>query len=494
MNMDRHIKKLGIALAGCFVILFAQLNYIQFWKASSINDTPGNSRQEQREFNQPRGDILSADGVVLATSEEQKDGFAYRRLYPEGALFGGITGYYSFNLGSTGVEREYNEDLTGSNPEISLDRLSDLFSERERYGNVHLTLSAEVQRLATELLGQQEGSVVALDPRTGAIDAMVSFPAVDPGPLATNDEAAGDIKELLDADPERPLLFRAYQEIFFPGSTFKVVTAAGGVESGRVTETQPNYPPAETFDIDFTSNDLNNFGGRVCGGTLFIILQESCNTAFAEMGTELGSANLAGMANGFGFNDEIPIDLPNPAVSVIPETFPTDEGNGPLARASIGQGDVQATPLQMAMVAAGIANGGSVMTPHVMDRITDQEGEELRAYDDVEWRRPVSDQTADLVRRGMIATATQGSAQGLLIPEMPDLEIGGKTGTAQLGTTPPKSHAWIIGFAGPPGQPAEVAVAVLVQAQDGVDQTGGEVAAPIAQAVMRAVLEQRGGR
>jgi peptidoglycan glycosyltransferase len=490
--MDRQIKKLGIALALCFLALFAQVNYVQFWQADRINDEPINQRQEQRSFNSPRGDIVTADGVVLAHSEEQGEGFAFRRLYPEGSLFGGVTGYYSFNLGSTGVERIYEDDLSGSNPEISLRRLSDLFDQKENYGNVELTLSAAVQRVATEQLGQREGSVVVLDPRTGAIDAMVSFPSFDPGPLATNDQRSIDIKTVLDADPERPLLFRAYQEIFFPGSTFKVVTAAGGVERDGVTEAQPDYPRQQTFDIDFTDNDLNNFGGGTCGGTLFQILQVSCNTAFAQMGVDLGSANLAGVANGFGFNEEIPVDLPNPAVSVIPETFPTDEGNGPLARASIGQGDVQASPLQMALVAAGMANGGSVMTPHVMGRVTDQDGEEIRSYEETEWRRAVSADAADVVRRGMIATATGGSAEGLLIDGM---EVGGKTGTAQLGTDPPRSHAWIIGFAGPEGQPAEVAVAVIVQGQPGAsEQTGGTVAAPIARAVMEAVLAERGGR
>ncbi|QYG91052.1 penicillin-binding protein 2 [Iamia sp. SCSIO 61187] len=492
MTMDRQIKKLGIALAVCFGILFAQLNYIQFWAADSINDRPGNSRQEQRQFNQPRGDILSADGVVLATSEAQGEGFAFRRLYPEGELFGPVTGYYSFNLGLTGVEASYDEDLSGSNPELDLQRLSDLFDERERFGNVELTLSAAVQRIATEQLGGREGSVVALDPRTGAIDAMVSFPSFDPGPLSTNDRTSTDIKRFLDADPENPLLFRAYQEIFFPGSTFKVVTATGAVERNVVSETEPVYPQQQTFDIDFTDNDLGNFGGATCGGSLFPILQESCNTAFAQMGVDLGSANLAGAAEGFGFNSEIPIDMPNPAVSVIPETFPTDQGNGPLARAAIGQGDVQASPLQMALVAAGLANRGAVMTPHVMARITDQDGEEVRAYEETEWRRAASAEAAEIVRRGMIATAEQGTASGLLIPGM---EVGGKTGTAQLGTDPPRSHAWIIGFAGPPGGESEVAVAVIVEGQDGAsEQTGGTVAAPIARAVMEAVLQERGDR
>jgi peptidoglycan glycosyltransferase len=320
---------------------------------------------------------------------------------------------------------------------------------------------------------------------------MVSFPTFDPGPLVTNDQHATDVKSLLDADPEKPLLFRAYQEIFFPGSTFKVVTATGGVDRLNVTPTQPVYPVRQTFDIDFTDNDLNNFGGESCGGNLFQILQQSCNTAFAQMGTDLGSANLAGAAEAYGFNDEIPIDLPNPAVSAIPDTFPTNEGNGPLARAAIGQGDVQASPLQMALVAAGIANGGTVMTPHVMARVTDQDGEEVRTFEPTEWRDATSADTAAVVRDGMIATAVDGSAEGLLIDGM---TVGGKTGTAQLGTDPPRSHAWIIGFAGPPDGPAEVAVAVLVEGQPGNDQTGGQVAAPLAKAVMQAVLAERGGR
>jgi len=330
---------------------------------------------------------------------------------------------------------------------------------------------------------------VVLDPRTGAIDAMVSFPSVDPGPLATNDEDSIDIKTLLDADPEKPLLFRAYREIFFPGSTFKVVTASGAVERGDL---RPEYADATTFDIQFSERDLGNFNGGTCGGNLVEIMQVSCNTAFAQMGVDLGSANLAGAANAYGFNDEIPIDLPNPAVSVIPETFPTDQGNGPLARASIGQGDVQASPLQMALVAAGVANGGTVMTPHVMARVTDQDGEEIRSFEDTEWRRALSADANTVVHDAMVATATGGSAEGLLIPGM---TVGGKTGTAQLGGEgPPRSHAWIIGFAGPEGGEAEVAVAVIVQGQPGTDQTGGQVAAPIAKAVMEAVLAERGSR
>lgn len=491
--MDAQIRKLGIALAVCIGILFAQLNYIQFFAVGRIEDQPGNQREEKRRFNRPRGQIISADGDVLAFSTENRDDFEFARTYPAGDLFGPITGYYSFNLGSTGVEQVYDDELSGSDPEINLARLSDVFVERESYGNVELTLSTAVQQVARDQLGEREGSVVALDPRTGAIDAMWSFPSFDPGPLATNDQEAIDIKTVLDASEDRPLRMRAYRDIFFPGSTYKVVTATAAVQGNLVSETAPDYPVTDAFDIDFTERDLRNSGGGSCGGTLFDLLRVSCNTGFAQMGVDLGVPNMIAGAEDFGFNAEPPVDLPGAVASVFPTEFPEDQGNGPLARAAIGQGDVSSSPLQMALVTAGIANEGRVMTPHVMARITDQDGDEVETYEPEVWIDDVRPEVADVVRRGMVETAEDGTASGLLIDGM---EVGGKTGTAQVGSDPPRSHAWIIGFAGPPGQPPEVAVAVLVEGQPGAadEQTGGRVAAPIARAVMEAVLAERGGR
>ncbi len=490
--MDRQIRRLGLALLGCFVLLFAQLNYIQFFGAERLSEQPGNVRPRTREFSRPRGQILAADGSVLAFSVAERSRFKFRRIYPEGSLFGPITGYYSAILGRTGVEQSYGNELSGTTPELRFASLSDLFVDRENVGNVHLTVRPDVQRIARDMLGEREGSVVALDPRSGAIDAMWSFPSYDPGPLSTNTTDATDRKRVLDADAEKPLLFRAYQDIFFPGSTFKVVTASTAVEAGAVTETNPSYPVLTGFDIDFTDQDLSNFGGSSCGGTLFEILRVSCNSAFAQMGVDLGPVAMIGGAEGYGFNSEPPVDLPDPAVSRFPTEFPDDQGNGPLARASIGQGDVSASPLQMALVTAGIANGGAVMAPHVMGRVTDEEGETVTTYQPSEWVRATSPPTADVIRRGMIEVASAGgTAEALAIPGM---EVGGKTGTAQLGTDPPQSHAWILGFAGPPAQAPEVAVAVLIQAQPGAsEQTGGRVAAPIARAVMEAVLADRAG-
>ncbi len=475
----------------CYLALFAMVNYVQVIKADELNAKPENNRAILRDFDRARGQVLSADGVVLAETVPAPEGdpFEFQRRYPTGDLFGHITGYLSFNFGATGVEATYNDELAGQTAEQEYQSLSDLFVERERIADVTLTIRSDVQQLAREALGQQEGSVVALDPRDGSVLALWSFPSFDPNPLSSHDlGAAQDLKEALEADPNRPLRARSWQERFFPGSTFKIVTASTGVESGRVTPEMPSYPVASEYDIDFTDNELNNFGGSTCGGTLFEILAVSCNTAFAAMAADtLGPELMIEGAERFGFNQRPPIDLPAAATSVFPTEFPDDQGNGPLARAGIGQGDVSATPLQMALAAAGIANDGIVMRPHVVSEIRDDEGEVVAVDQPEPWTRAMGGPAAGTMRQGMLGVVSGGSATRLAID---GVEVGGKTGTAQLGVEPPSSHAWIVGFAGPVGGPSTVAVAVIVEAQPGVSEvTGGRVAAPIARAVMEKVLE-----
>ena len=297
-------------------------------------------------------------------------------------------------------------------------------------------------------------------------------------------------RDQLEEAPGRPLRARTYQERFPPGSTFKAVTASTGVDLGVVTPAAPDYPVTSSFDIDFTDDDLNNFGGASCGGTLFRILAVSCNTAFAQMGVEtIGEQGMVDGAEAFGFNDRPPIDLPAGATSVFNTEFPANQGNGPLARQSIGQGDVAAAPLEMALVAAGVANNGVIMTPHVMDEVRDQDGEVVTEYEPAEWRSPISSDTAETMQQAMVGVVEDGTATRLAID---GLEVGGKTGTASLEPNP-GSHAWIIGFAGPPGEQATVAVAVIVESQPGLDEaTGGRVAAPIARAVMERILQVQG--
>jgi peptidoglycan glycosyltransferase len=484
--MTRQIRLVGVGLMVCFSILFVQLNRLTVFQASQLNDNPVNTRAILRDFTQPRGTVSTADGVVLARSVPSDDRFELQREYPEGALFAHITGFFSFTLGSSGVERTYNDELAGRTLDLSFQDLGDLFVDRERTGDLTLSIRADLQRIAAEQLGQQEGSVVAIDPRNGEILAMVSFPSYDPNLLADHDtEAAAVAATLLDANEDKPRLSRAYQDRFFPGSTFKVVTAAAGLGSGAVTTEQPSYPVSSGYTAPGTTRPLRNFGGASCGGTLFPILRQSCNTAFAQMGVETGPEAMIATAEAFGFNDDVPIDLTAPARS----NFPTDfERNLPaLAQSSIGQNDVSATPLQMAMVAGAIANErGEVMVPHVLRDVRDPDGNVVDTYEPDVWHQAIDAGTAATLREAMVGVVESGTATRLAVE---GFTVGGKTGTAQLGTDPARSHAWIIGFGGPPGEPASIAVAVIVEGQPGAsEQTGGRVAAPIAQAIIAAYL------
>ena len=488
--MTRQIRLIGAALMVCFTVLFVQLTRLTVIEAGSLNDNPNNTREILRDFNQPRGTISTADGVVIARSvpSPPEDRFELQREYPEGPLFAHLTGFFSFTLGSAGVEKVYNDELAGRTNELSLKSLEDLFVDEDRVGNVTLTVRADLQRIAAETLGDRRGSVVALDPRTGAILAMYSNPTYDPNVLANHDTAAAtQAQEALDAQPDKPRLARTYQERFFPGSTFKVVTATAGLASGKVTPDSPSYPTQGSYTPPLTNRPIRNFDGDSCGGTLFTILRVSCNSAFAQMGVEVGAEDMVEAAEGYGFNDAVPIDLTAPARSAFPGVDHFERNDPALAQSAIGQNEVAATPLQMALVAAAVANGGEIMAPHVLQDVRDTDQSVVDEHDDDVWRTAMDPGTAETLRQAMLGVVESGTATRLKVP---GYEVGGKTGTAQLGTDPPRSHAWIIGFGGRPGERASVVVAVIVEgAREVSNQTGGRVAAPIAQAVLKAALD-----
>jgi peptidoglycan glycosyltransferase len=518
--VNLRIRRLGLVLGLVYLALFAQLNRVQFFGAERLQDDVNNTRGLIREFGRARGPIVTADGVVVARSVEYDGSVDFRREYPEADRYAHIVGYQSLNVAATGLERSYNDELAGDPIDQRFQSLGDLFVERDTTATLVLSIRDDVQRVAQEQLGDRKGSVVAIDPRTGEVLALWTYPSFDPNPVADpNGTVANEAFDALRADPDTPLLAKSYREVFFPGSTFKLVTAAAGIETGLIGPAEPAFPPSSAYEPIPAGAPIRNFAGSTCGGDLVEILRVSCNTAFSEMGAEwVGPTGMIEAAESFGFNSDIGIDLPGaaesrfptdygarladvdtyrspePAVDASPSEDPTlpngatpiHEDSARLAQTSIGQNDVAATPLQMAQVAAAIANEGRIMTPHVVSELRAADGSVYDRISPQTWRVAMSPATAAILRDAMRVVAEEGTARNLLVD---GLVVGGKTGTAQLGTDPPNSHAWIVGFAGRPDQVPSLAFAVIVEAQEGAsEQTGGRVAAPIAQAIIQAVF------
>ena len=479
--MDDQIRRLGAVLVLLFVALFVELNYLQVVRADKLANAPGNTRTATRDFSRARGVVQTADGAVVAQSVPVDGPFKLLRQYPEGELFAHVSGYFSFTFGTEGVERTYHADLAGRS--VRLRRLRDVLSDQVRTGTVTLTLSKDLQQVARDALGPRKGAVVALDPTTGAVLAMYSYPSFDPNPLAAHDQKAVQASwDALQSDPAKPLLPRAYRERYAPGSTFKVVTSAAALERAPDLAAKV-YPPMRELDLPQTDRNLPNFGRGQCGGALPELLRRSCNTGFAQMGLDLGAERLAAEALDFGFESKPPLDLP----AVAPSAFardPSFKGDLPgLAKTAIGQQDVAGTPLQMALVAAGVANGGVVMKPHVMAEVRDSEGEVVRTWSPEPWLRAMAPEGAAALRDMMVGVVNGGTAAAAALP---GVQVAAKTGTAQ--TTGNNSHAWLVAFA--PAEAPRVAVAVLVESQPGLgdEVTGGRFAAPVAKEVMRAAL------
>lgn len=485
--MNKQIRRLGVFLIICYLALFVKLNQVQVVEADALNNHPDNSRLVQVEYNRPRGAVTSADGALLARSVEVEGGnFKRVREYPEGSLFASVTGFFSFTFGSTGVEETYNAELTGDTFQQQLRGLADLFTTNENVGNLQLSLRKDLQTVARDTLGDREGSVVAIDPRSGEILAFWSTPSYDPNLISSPDQTQSrEAWALMNLDPAKPLQAKMYQERYFPGSTFKVVTGGVGLQSGRVTMTEPRYPFVSSYTPPQTTLPIRNFGGGTCGGDLPLILMVSCNTAFAEMGAEtLGPDIMVPGAESWGFNQDVPIDLPAPARSAFPTDF-TD--NLPkLAQASIGQNDVAATPLQMAMVAGGVANDGVIMTPHVLRQVTDANGNVVKTYEPSPWLTPLDPTQAANMQSAMygVVNGPAGTAGNIRIP---GVDIGAKTGTAQLGDN--RVHNWMIAYAGRPGADPEIAISVVVlNNPETGDFTGGQVAGPIVKTMIEAAM------
>jgi peptidoglycan glycosyltransferase len=491
--VNKQLRRLGFGLIVCYVILFAQLNWLQVVKANDYNKDPLNDREVVRDFTQPRGSILTADNVVIAQSVPSNDRYKLQRAYPTGDLFAGVGGYFSLAYGYQGIERQYNDVLAGQTAQQKLRGWANLFNDDVNTGDVVTTLRSDIQQVAKEALGDREGSVVVSDPRTGAILAMWSWPSYDPNTIATHDfDAAKAARVQLLADPRKPLLMNAYQERYMPGSTFKIITATAALESGQFDESS-YFPPTKTFTVPARPTPITNYGGETCGGNLPTVFAVSCNTAFAQIGTTLGPQIMVSKAEAFGFNKNVPIDLPDPAQSFFPsvQDFINDVPNGvspKLATSSFGQDEPAATPLQMNMAAQAVANNGVIMTPHVMAETRDSGGAVLEKYTPKPWLTTMSPETAATMKQFMIGVVKNGTARCCLQLDN-GIQAAAKTGTAQLHPAgdPEASHAWITAFA--PADNPRVAVTAFVKASPEVSSgVGATVAGPVAKQVLNYVM------
>lgn len=513
--MNQQIVRLGVGLMIGYAILFVQLNNIQFFGAEALETHPSNSRPLVADFGAPRGEIRAADGTVLAESVVLEEGiFERQRQYPTGELFAEVTGFFSFNAGADGLESTLDAELRGEENPLS-DALRGLLGGEVNTSDVETSLSVALQETARDALGDRRGSVVALDPITGEVLSLWSYPSYDPNPLSSVDTgAARAARNGLLAAEDNPLLPRTTRELFFPGSTFKVVTAGAALESDVVELDTPVFDTVVSYTPPLTNNPLNNFNGSSCGGPLIQLLARSCNAGFAQLAVELvGADALVETAEGFGFGDVPPIELPNVVASVVPTDFGEDLGvdveispsllaqlDDPtpvpltddipsLAQSAIGQFDVRATPLQMALIAAGVANNGEVPNPHIVTRLIDSEGNVSNVAEADPWRRAVSSETAEELRTAMVGVVEAGTGQTL---QTPGLIVGAKTGTAQLTGDQVATHAWVIAFAGQTIDTPEIALAVIVEADDEAgEQTGGRVAGPVAQQMLNTWLSER---
>jgi peptidoglycan glycosyltransferase len=476
------------AAAFCFLLLLALLVNafrVQVVRAGEFDANPANRRIAVAHFHDPRGDILAGERRITG-SHATGGPLRYERTYTEGPLYAPVTGFSSQTYGATLLEGTEDTLLSGADSKLASTPLwNELTRAQQRGGDVHTTIDPGAQRAAFDGLDGRRGAVAALDPATGRILALVSSPSYDPGALSGAGQSTAQAWAALNAGAAQPMLNRAIRQTYPPGSTFKVVTAAAALESGDVGNMHARTDSPDPYTLPGTTVRLTNESGGCRDASVYDAFRISCNTVFAKLGADLGSDELVAQAERFGFNDARLRIPPRVATSVI------DTGMSPdrTALSSIGQYDTTATPLQMAMVAAAVGNGGRLMTPYMVDRVTNHSGLTVSTTRPTLLRQVVSARTAGLLQQLMEAVVTRGTGGNAAIP---GVAVGGKTGTAQHGEankgTP---YAWFISYARPRGAArAAVAVAVVVEDAEALrsDISGGGNAAPIARAVMEAVL------
>lgn len=483
--MNAALRRVAVFVMLLFLALFLNANYLQVVRANDLRSRQDNARVLFDEYSRQRGPILVSNRPIAA-SVATNDRLKYLRRYSAGPLYAPISGFYSIVYGATGIEQAENDVLSGSDPSLFVRRIVDLLTGKQpRGGSVELTIDPKAQQAAYEGLAGRRGAVVAIDPSTGAILALATSPSYDPNLLSSHDTAAiRKNYQRLNSDPGKPMLDRGLHQTYPPGSTFKLVTASAAIESGKYTKDTKVFNGA-SLDLPQTTANLPNDDNRPCNltsstATLEDALRRSCNAAFGDVGLKLGANALQDQAEKYGFNRRFSVPM-----LTAKSVFPTDLNAPQTAQAAIGQFDVRATPLQMAMVVSAIANRGVLMRPHLVKSVRGPDLSVIEPENVAELDTAISPRTAAILTQMMVNVVENGTGTN---GQIPGVTVAGKTGTAQAGEGNPP-HAWFVSFA--PAENAKVAVAVVIENGGGAPEvTGNKLAAPIARSVMEAVLGQ----
>lgn len=479
-GMNTQLRRVSIVVALMFLSLFASTTIIQFGQQEALQADGRNARTYYASFDTERGQIL-VDGQPIAYSAPSDDRYRYQRTYPGGEIYAAVTGYYTVQPSAGGLEQELNPFLAGNSDEQFLERLNAILTGRDPQGaSVELTIDPVAQQAAWDALGDNTGSVVAIDPRTGAILALVSKPSYDPSLLAVHDgQLVEDAYQALLADPGDPLINRGIGgDLTPPGSTFKLVVAAAALESGQYTA-ESTFPNPPSLTLPQSTTVITNSGDSDCGGaaetTIANALRLSCNIPFAQLAGALGDDEILEQAERFGFGSSFDIPMPSE-----PSVYPRTASEAETWLSGFGQASVRSTPLQMAMVSAAIANDGVLLRPTLVESIVAPDLSVLQRLEPDVFSTALTPENAEIMTRMMVDGVSNGVANNARIS---GVSVAGKTGTAENGDGQTYT-LWFTGFA--PADDPRVAVAVVIEDRD--SGFGNQVAAPIARSVMEAVL------
>ncbi|MEU9241857.1 penicillin-binding transpeptidase domain-containing protein [Streptomyces shenzhenensis] len=485
--MNKTIRRASVFALLLVLALLVRATWVQFYDGQALADDTDNRRNVIETYSQPLGNIVVAGESVTGSARTLSGSdLKYRRTYTNGKLYAAVTGYASQSYAPTQLEGIYQDLLNGTDSRLRT-VMDTVTGERAEPGDVITTIDPDVQKAAYRALGDKKGAAVAIDPKTGRILAVVSTPSYDPSSL-TDANTAGAAWKKLNADADKPLTNRALRQPLPPGSTFKLVVAAAALEDGLYANADTRTDSPDPYTLPGTTTPLKNENSSApCeNASIRTALRYSCNNVFGKMAVDLGQDKVRAMAEKFGFNDD-KLDVP---VRAYASVYPSGMDKAQTGLSGIGQFDVTATPLQMAMVSAVIANGGRLVSPHMVSQITDSGGDVLKNYDDeASGKEIVSSSTAEQLRSAMRTVVEDGTGTNARID---GVTVGGKTGTAQHGENNSKTpYAWFTSYGTSDSTGKEVAVAVLVEQSDAArsEVSGNGLAAPVARAMMVAALK-----